>query len=93
MTNLIQVVVVVLHAALCVGGMWCTLCRLNFMHKATRNGVTAEYFILGGACALLLFANTSPWVFLLLALILLRFSLTSPRWLKPLPEWSLKKTL
>ncbi len=79
-----------LHLGLCLVGMWCTLCRLNYMGEGTRHSVTAEYFMLGAACVILLAAHTTVWVFVLLACIMARFSATAKYWPHPLPGWSLK---
>jgi len=91
MTATFQGFLMALHIALCLVGMWCTLCRLNYMGRATRHAVTVEHFFLGLLCTALLAVQTSPWVFVVLAAVLARFALTSKRWLHPLPNWSLRK--
>jgi hypothetical protein len=79
-----------LHLALCLVAMWCSLCRLNYMGRGTRHTVTLEYFVLGAASAALLLARSEPWVFVLLTLILLRFAFTSKYWKHCQPHWSMK---
>lgn len=86
----LQGVLLAMHVALCLAGMWCTLCRLNYMGKHTRHGVTAEYFLLGTLCALLMVVQTAVWVFVLLSAIMIRFYMTSKYWKHARPSWSLK---
>jgi len=80
MTAYLHCVPCMLHMALCLLVMWCTLCRLNYMSRQTPHVVTLGYFALGATASLLLFVHTQVWVFAILILMLGWFLLTSKTW-------------
>lgn len=69
-----------IHMALCLLTMWCTLCRLNYMSRQTPHVVTLGYFVMGALASLLLFVRTEVWVFAVLVFMLGWFLLTSKNW-------------